>query len=91
MEKNKNLNGKFTDDEIDDILEHLAGTTGDLPKTMEETYKELMSLGLEIKKENEYVMDVFLFNLELCMRYNLNIEDYRSLSDLHKLYNQIKL
>ena len=91
MEKNKNLNGKFTDDEIDDILEHLAGTTGDLPKTMEETYKELMSLGLEIKKENEYVMDVFLFNLELCMRYNLNIEDYRALSYLHKLYNQIKL
>ena len=85
MKEEKPINQSVADDELDGILEHFAEISGDLPTMMEMCYKDLMLIGGNIRRSNEFDRDAFDLNLRLCIRYNTNVENYLRLKDLHDL------
>lgn len=86
----KKLNDSFTDEELNDVLGHLGGVSGDLNKLMQECYEDLMFIGGAVKTKSEQTQDVFFFNLRLCIRHYSNVEDYKKLGELIKLGNVLK-
>lgn len=85
MKEEEKINNQFSDDDLDDLLEHLAEASGDLPGVMESCYRDLMFIGGNIRRSSEFDKDAFDLNLRLCIRYNQNVENYLRLKELHSL------
>jgi hypothetical protein len=85
MKEEEKMSTQFDDGELDQLLEHFADTTGDLPGMMESCYRDLMLIGGNIRRANEFDKDAFDLNMRLCIRYNSNVENYLRLKDLHDL------
>jgi hypothetical protein len=83
--KEELINDQFEDEELDALLEHLGEVTGDINKTMDDCYKEIMFIGLATHKGSDYQKDVFQLNLRLCIRHNKNVENYLRLKELNDL------
>lgn len=85
MNDQEPINHTIPDEDLDGLLEHFAEVSGDLPTMMDMCYKDLMLIGGNIRRANDFDKDAFDLNLRLCIRYNKNVENYLRLKDLHDL------
>ena len=90
MKDQEPINHTITDDDLDGLLEHVAEASGDLPGVMEICYRDLMLIGGTIKQASVFDKDAFDVNMRLCIRYNMNVENYLRVKELRDLSLEVQ-
>jgi hypothetical protein len=90
MNNQEPINHTILDEDLDGLLEHFADASGDLPGVMETCYKDLMLIGCTIKQASVFDRDAFDVNMRLCIRYNMNVENYLRVKELHDLSLEVQ-